>query len=819
MSKSKVNKNRSSNESPYKIFSSGKNLRLEIDTISKSTINHKYILHKNKNKHNFMHSRPLTSKPTKDDREVSIISKKLKSMTLSNDLYSNYINYYCNLTQDHCFKTPRIINYPLRKNQKYLPITSQQNYCSASISCQDSIFVNSVKENMHDSKRIETKPYGFKYGETKIRIDRKRAKSAYTSSINPKDFQNLCETNIFESELLKQIGLQKIDMYNSKDEKNKNFSFFQKYLENLRISDDFFSLDNSYKNIKFYSRTSIIKQNIDFQLDIYSLCFKFYLLGTKEKPQKLYFPFQLMPLFYLLDFQIFKVFLSEVIYYNTNKNCFDFIENNLLLKKIQKYYNFIVNTIHNNEKYLNFISYNKNELCFYFIYDWIVSDNRDNTHKSFKLKISLPKIKFFINTHNIIINKHLNKHVIANLIINNFKDWEKFILFDLFSNKKFKSITNLIMLNKQRTIKTNKIRLNRDPNKELINNKKLEFYLTETNKKFSNFYIFEPYIILVLSGEKKKKYKKIHLSLIESKNLIKFKQYWGIINTLLKCMFIDNIKNEIFFRFDLLDNVTNDLYQIIIQENSKKNNGAHKLYVRKNSSKNSIVHIKDKDKDKEKNRTKYKTNDLEINVLDCTLKKINIFNDALESKYYKIPEKVFKSIFSIKNEKDLFNINFDEISIIGRCVGENSEDILNAVEENIINEVQNMKKKAQDPMIKSFDKFPDKIQFSSPGGSSKYQPNSLNRLKSFKISQNSSGKKEIFKKSDEISQKATMPNIKSIEIKNEKVNIKYKGDYNGFRQDNSKRKITISDKTDLNKKRISSEYSRFQIKKKITNKY
>ena len=818
MNRSKANKNNSTNDSPYKIFSSGKNLKLEIDTISNPKKGPHYLLHKNKNKKNY---RPLTSHSTKDDKEVSLISKKLKSMTLSNELYSNYINYYCNLTQDHCFKTPRITNYPLRKNQKYLPITSQQNYNFSSLSFagQDSIFDNFVKDSKNDSKKIEAKPYGFKYGDTKIRIDRKRAKSAYTNTINAKDFQNLCETNIFESELLKQIGIQKIDMYNSRDEKNKNFKFFNNYLSNFRIEKDMFKLDNSYKNIQFHSRTSIIKKNIDFQLDIYSMCFKFYLLGTKEKPQKLYFPFQLMPLFYLLDFQIFKVFLSEVIYYNTSKNCFDYIEKNLLLDKIQRYYAFIDNTIKSNEKYLNYISYNKNELCFYLIYDWIVSDNRDKSYKSFKLKISLPKIKFFINTHKIIINKHLNKHVIANLIIDNFKNWEKFILFDLFSNKKFKSITNLIMLNKQNTIKASKIRLNRDPNKELINNKKLEFYLTETCKNFSNFYIFEPYIILVLCGEKKKRYQKIHLSLTESKNLIKFKQYWGIINTLLKCMFIDNIKNEIFFRFDLLDNVTNDLYKIIIQENSKKNGGAHKLYVRKNSSKNSIVHMKDKDKDKEKNRTKFKTNNLEISVLDCTLKKLIILENTLESRYYKIPDNVFKAIFSIKDEKELFNINFDDLSIIGRCVGKYSEEILNAAEENIIYEVQLMKKKVKDsPMLKSYDKFYDKNPYLSPGGN-KYQPNTLNRLKSFKFTQNNSGKKDILKKNDEISQKQTMPNIKSFENKNEKFSLKYKGDYNGFRTDNSKRKITISNGGDLNKKRISSEYSRFQIKKKVTNKY
>ena len=229
--------------------------------------------------------------------------------------------------------------------------------------------------------------------------------------------------------------------------------------------------------------------------------------------------------------------------------------------------------------------------------------------------------------------------------------------------------------------------------------------------------------------------------------------------------------------------------------------------------------MKDKDKDKEKNRTKFKTNNLEISVLDCTLKKLIILENTLESRYYKIPDNVFKAIFSIKDEKELFNINFDDLSIIGRCVGKYSEEILNAAEENIIYEVQLMKKKVKDsPMLKSYDKFYDKNPYLSPGGN-KYQPNTLNRLKSFKFTQNNSGKKDILKKNDEISQKQTMPNIKSFENKNEKFSLKYKGDYNGFRTDNSKRKITISNGGDLNKKRISSEYSRFQIKKKVTNKY
>jgi len=868
MSKLKVINNYTSNESPYKLFSSGNEFSTENKSISKSTINPHYYYSKNKNSKNndnILSARPFSSK-TKDDREVSSISKKLKSITLSNESYSNYINYYCNLTQDHTFKTPRISSYPLRKNEKYLPITSQQNYGNSNASGGDSIFLNFMKETDQNTiKNIEKKPYGYKYGETKIRIDRKRAKSAYTNTINPKDFQNLCETNIFESELLKQIGLQNIDIYNSNDENNNNYTFFNDYLQKFKEIDDLFNYDNSYKSISFHSRTAIIKKTINFKLEIYSLCFKFYLLGNKSNPQKLFFPFKLLPLFYLLDFQIFKVFLSEIIYYDNKNNCMAFINNDSLLTKIKKYYSFISNTSEKDSKYFNFITYNKNELCFYYIYDWIISnikeknennddnennnnnDNNDN-YKCYKLKITLPKIKFFIDNYNMKIIKHLNKHIIAKIIINNFKDWERFILFDLFCNKRFKTITNLIMLNKHNKIKDNKIYLNIDPNKHLINNKKLEFYLSINGENFSNFYILVPYIILLLYGEKKKKYQKIHLSLIESKNLVKFKQYWGIINTLLKCMFIDTTTNNISFRLDLLENVNKDLYKIIKQENSNlntvitnKNKNIHNiLYGRKNSSKNNLVHIKEKDKDKDKNKTKYKSNILEISLLDCTLKKISISAVKLESKYYKIPENVLKCIFSIKEEKDLFNNNFNDISIIGKCIGECSNDIINSVEENIKNEEDIMKKRAKDssvknPTFKSMEKFQSEKIPHLNSNNNKGTMNNLNRLKTFKVTQKVTGEKynNIIMKKPEEKQKFQKPIVKVIKTVNEKekhekhekheeqkFNLRFGEEYKGYRDNFSKRKLTISNVNDLNRNRIDFDYnSREDIKKKITNKY
>ena len=829
--------NYSSNESPYKLFSSGNNkTRTELNSFSNSFINPHYCVSKNKNKKNlYIQQRPLTSK-TKDDIEVSLISKNLKSMTLSNESYTQYINYYSNLTQDYTFKTPRISSYPLRKNEKYLPITSQ-NFGSSSTSTagQDSIFLNFLKETKENTKNkiVETKPYGYKYGETKIRIERKRAKSAYPT-INPKEFQNLCETNIYESDLLNQIGLKNIDMYNSLYEKNKNFKFFSSYLENFNEIDDLFDSENLFKSIKFHARTSIIKKTINFKLEIYSLCLKVYLLGNKAKPQKLYFPFKLLPLFYLLDFQLFKIFLSEIIYYDNKNNCLTYIPNDLLLNKIKKYYNFISNTMINDKKYLTFITYNKNELLFYNIYDWIVANKNNEEYKCYKLKITLPKIKFYIDTYNIKIKKHLNKHIIANIIINHFKNWEKYILFDLFSNKKFKHITNLIMLNKQNEIKTNKIYLNIDPNRHSFTNKKLEFFITQTGENFSNFYIFVSYIIFVFFFYKKKRYQKINLSWNESKNIVKFKQHWGIINTLLKCMFMDTTTNEIFFKLDLLDNINNDLYKVIIKENSNsklnsvlamKNNNGH---GKKNSSKNNLIHISQKDKDKDKNKTKYKSNNIEISILECSFKKINIFDTQLESKYYKIPEKFLKCIFSIKEEKDLFNSNFNDISIIGKCIGECSHDIINSQEENIINEEQIMKKKSKDSTFnKSILKFNDKSSERSPHVSpvinNKLPNTKFNRFKTFKISPfgektNYTGK--MLNKIDE-KPKKTRPDRKSEKKIDQLFNIKFNEEYVfGNRINETKRAITIKNVHDLNRNRIKADYSgRDNFKKTVTNKY
>ena len=86
--------------------------------------------------------------------------------------------------------------------------------------------------------------------------------------------------------------------------------------------------------------------------------------------------------------------------------------------------------------------------------------------------------------------------------------------------------------------------INRDENKV---SKNFEFFLTEAIKKESYYYIFTPNIILTLSGDKKKIYQKVKLNLLDCKKLYEISKYWGVIDTLLRCMYKDEATNNITF--------------------------------------------------------------------------------------------------------------------------------------------------------------------------------------------------------------------------------------------------------------------------------
>ena len=823
--KSKIIKQFSLKKNPYLLFSNEKNLhtlRNSFFNIPKSST---YRNTYNKN------DRKLTTY-NRPNSALLPVSKSLKSITLSSQIYSNYIGYYSNLTQIHSFKNPRFDQYPLRKNKDFLAIKFRPSTARESnnkkLSLLDnktnSEIKNNIKEDKTAKKPVEKKLLNFKYNVIKSRNDKLNTYNSYKTG---KDFGELCDINLFESKFLKQIGLKKVDMNNLFEEKQKNFNFFFEYIQRFDHLKNIFKEDNYHRNTKFSGKTSIKKENMEFKLDIYSLCLKFFSLGNnKEKEsQRLYFPFILMPLFYLLDFTSFKVLLSEIIIFNKTKSCFEYIKENLLINILIKYINYISNSLKNKNGYINNITYNKKETVYPLIFDWIVTasslneDDEENTniksnsrnnYRCFKLKIVLPKIKFVVDNLNIKINKFLNKHIISNLLKNKFKKWELYIFFDLFTTKRFKIITNLIMLNKYYEIGLKKIKLNKNYK---VQNKDYEFFLTHIEDNYSKYYTFIPFIILIVFGKKNKKFQKINLNMKESINLVKFGKKWGMINTLFKCMFFDKTKDKIFFKFELLEDNDNELYKAITERNNQNNNYLKTENLNDKINSNDINDIIN-EKEKNKIPIKYKDKMYEILLLDFTLQKIIITPKDSENKYYTIPQNILNGIFTKKDVNKIFNTSYTDISLVAKYIGENCNLILTAKESDNIAEEKKMIEEADIENEKSANEMNNSEESENQENKISIEQNSLNVLQNFEIIQrNNTAKIEVKK---EIKKEIKIESGKSIKNYEKKYSSKYvfpKGLYLGRSE---KKRVSIANKNELNQNRLEN-MNRYFIKRRTVN--
>ena len=774
----------------------------------------------------------------KNNSVIHSASKSLKTVALNSKLYSNYINFYSTITQKNSFKIPRMINYPILKNKEFISIKlqpllikdSNKEKVSFSNETSNSIFLSYMKEIKPIKKIILKKPYGFKYGKTKIRFDRLKTEESFTAE---KYFGELCEKNLFESEFMDRTEIKKIDMNNCYEEKQKNFKFFCEYISILDDLENIFTEENFYKNISFNGRTAIKNKNIEFNLNIYSLCFKFFHLSdnktNKKESQKLYFPFILLPLFYLLDFTSFKVLLSEIIIFNKTNNRFEYIKENLLINIVKKYLDYISNSLKNKNGYLDDITYNKKETIFSLIYDWIVTthslnegeerknndkkpnNNFNNNYKCFKLKIVLPKIKFSIDNLKIKISKFLNKHIIAYLLKNKFKKWENYIFFDLFSTKKFKIIINLIMLNKYYQIPLKKIKLNKIYK---VQNKYYEFFLTQIDQNYSIYYTFIPLTILIIFGEKDKKFQKIILSLKESITLIKNEKNCGMVNTLFKCMFLDRKNNRIFFKLELFEDYKNEINKVIKEENKKNNDDINSDNIKKVQTLNSSF----REKRKDKMQTRYKDKIYEIFLLDCSFHKINITSSNSEDKYYIVPQNILIDILNLKNINKLFNTNYTNIPLMAKYIGENSQSILSAEESNYASEEKKMIDKSDigDDKHKKAE-YNDGLPNEILEKANSTNQNAFNKLQTFNIFQS----KNMVNKEAKKTKNEEKLNDENKNIKVEKrLTNKYVFPKEIFIASSEKRRVSITNLNDLNQIR-SDNINRDIIKKKtfILKKY
>ena len=605
---------------------------------------------------------------------VSNYSKKLKSTILSSKIFSKYMNNYVGLTQDFCFKSPSNTIYPIKKNFHLLPLNAQRNLDLNENKTYNDNITNSVIE----------KPYGYKYKKTKIIINNTKELHRNTSEkLSANIFMSFSDGQHYHKILMKTFGLKNIDIDNSKNVSKDNYDYLQQSLKDLNSNK---KLD-SEKEIEFKIRTNYKNEHIIFNMKIYSMCLNFYEISDiKEKnknkilnKKKVYLPFKLLPLFYLLNYSDFKNFLSEILYYNIKNDSME-IEQNTLNEILKKYAQYINNIFSKKDgNYIDNISFYKNEFLFQRNYNWIVCDEDKSIKKpKYNLKISFPKVTFEKKLDKIKMVYKLTKNVLLQILKKKFVNWEKLVLFELFSNKKFRYIINNILNGGDKyekcTIKLyenilNNIIINEN---KISSNYDCEFFITEAIKRKSYYYIFTPNIILILSGEKNKIYQKVELSLLDSKKLYEISKYFGFINTLFRCIYKNEATNKIYFKLNILNDLPKVLYKTIQLNNNNKNS-----YF--SSDTNNVNEIE--------NFLEYKQKDIELLISDCLLKQINITKYERSFLYYKVPKELFNIIISSN----------DNIKIIN-CIQKNFNEIINNEDEvNIKNEEEKMITKVTKP--------------------------------------------------------------------------------------------------------------------------
>ena len=673
---------------PYKIFS--------IESKSKSQTN----IIKDKLTLNSLNS------INKNGIKVNDYVKKLKSTILSNKIFSKYMDNYIGQTQDFCFKSPECTVYPMKKNFQYLPIDIKRNLSVREVTSDER------RNNENQTNSVIEKPYGYKYKNTRIRINNKDYYHHNSAEkLKSKLFINFSEGMNYSEKVLKAIGLSNIDISNNSEIIKSNFNYLHESLININLLENF----TSSKSIDYKIKNNFTKEDVLFNINVFSLCFNFYEIEPSQKSddiednkenkenaqnvkkQKLFLPFKLLPFFYLLNYSSFKSFISEIIYYDKKAKCMNFNQKNF--RDILRKYSYYLRNVYqrSTEDTFKDITFYRNEFIYDKYYDWIVihekekeeeeddSDDNDKNNKRninesvvYKMKISFPKIVFEEKKNNIKIINHLNKNVIIRILKMNFIDWEKLILFDLFSNKKFRYLINNILngsnkfYNKkiilyEKMIYNNSVNnltnsnINNILNNSNKNNNNYEFFISEAIRGISYYYIFTPNIILILRGETKKHFQKINLNLKESRKLFQLSKYWGALNTLFKCMYKDEMSNKIYFKLNILDNISKELYKTIRNE---------EIYFQshKNMSINTTTSIQ---KD---NYIRYKTNNFELLLSECLLNVINITINDLRNFYFKVPKKLLNTILTTSNNMKIVHCIIDCCNEI--LNNENEVDIL-----------------------------------------------------------------------------------------------------------------------------------------------
>ncbi len=461
------------------------------------------------------------------------IIHKSKQLILSSTNYNDYLNSYKENTQIFSFQLPNVKSYPIRKNFELLPISNSDSM-SNTISPRDTL------SSFNSTAR------SFKFKTKKMVINQKlnynnKEKAKEENNKNNKLFIDLCNGNMSSFSLMNiEFDISKKDI---KSKEKDNLQYLKDRIEKLTESQN-----DTYIKSQEYSINNECG-SFSFNLSIESICL---LLedNTNHNTQKIYLPFDILPLFYLLEWKKFKVFISELIYIKNGTMILDYAA---MESAIKKYVTFIKLYVWNNidSSKINVI-YFQNEKYFTLDYNWLVDDEG-----IYKFTIALPVIKLLALQDNIVFKKLLPKKILVSLFRSNFVNWDSQILPELFLHKRLRYIMKIIINGKGGRYNNKVINLDFFPPKSK-KIKEYEYFITtflNDTEHISDYHILLPHKIIVDYKGNERIYK---LSIHQTKNILKMRKYWTYQEIMQKCLDKKRFTNEVVLNVDILDELSDE---------------------------------------------------------------------------------------------------------------------------------------------------------------------------------------------------------------------------------------------------------------------
>ena len=576
--------------------------------------------------------------------------KKSKKLILNTKNYSNYSNYYNQLTMKHSFKLPNITNYPIQKNEGIIPIKRHKN---GKINIRKLLIKDVNIDNINEKNKTRNK----------IINSVSKANEPYSdNSITSNSFLKYIDSFNNMDDVVHKYVTYKENYYVDKN-KDGNKELLEKYIKNevLTYNEEQNPLD---KNPIYKKENIFMIKDIEVKLR----CDTFILLFTDEngnKNSKIKLPFSCIPFFYGISFDSLKLLFLSIIEFDIKSNTFK-----LNKEKFSKIYK---NMIHTNKIYkLNCFLLNHSQMS-YLKYDWIISN--EGKLKRFIFEIFMPKIKVRFKYSNGMKNtivKSLDTTHISYLFLENFKDWDLFLVDSFCLIKEFRKTINQAL--SYNNINKENIKINLDDTKVKLYRMKLNNYsiifflsfLNENDIKNGLFEIKSPQIQIIYNGDNILPYEKIYnLTLKEAIQLNKMRKSFWPEDLIKKSLIIEETsiymfnKRQINTKLELDDKIFDfdcDLLKFIKRQTN---------YLNTNKNKN---------------------NSLKIHLFFPTIRwfKGVMNNNIFFERIYKMKRNEFENLFEKPmNEWYIFFIQNEQKIKLESIISNNQDDILKKGTQNL----------------------------------------------------------------------------------------------------------------------------------------